>query len=81
VEDGEVFGPNISIKLKIKQKAVDDETTLYKIRYIGASEFQFNKELVIRVKEFKTQAMSNTQKKLVSTKLTINISLLLIPRS
>jgi hypothetical protein len=34
-----------------------------------------NKELVIRVKEFKTQAMSNTQKKLVSTKLTINISL------
>jgi hypothetical protein len=44
VEDGEVFGPKISIKLKIKQKAVDDETTLYKIRYIGASDFPFNEQ-------------------------------------
>lgn len=42
VEDGVVFGPKISIKLKIKQKAIDDETTLYKIKYIGASDSKFN---------------------------------------
>jgi len=38
-EDGEVFGPSISIKLKIKQKPVDDVTNLYKISYVGASGF------------------------------------------
>jgi hypothetical protein len=42
VEDGEAFGPNISIKLKIKQKPVNDETFLYKVKYTGANNFLFN---------------------------------------
>jgi hypothetical protein len=41
-EDGEVFGPNVSIKLKIKQKPVDDESSLYKTRYTGANGLVFN---------------------------------------
>jgi hypothetical protein len=44
-EDGEVFGPSISIKLKIKQKPLFDETDHYKIKYIGAAKgFEFNAE-------------------------------------
>jgi hypothetical protein len=41
-EEGEVFGPSISINLKIKQKPVFDDTDRYKIRYIGVAGFQFN---------------------------------------
>jgi len=43
-EDGEVFGPNVSIKLKINQKPVNDETSFFKVKYTGASNFHFNQE-------------------------------------
>jgi hypothetical protein len=49
-EDGEVFGPSISIKLIIKQKPVFDNTDHYKVRYIGASGFSFNNEGVCNKK-------------------------------